>query len=58
MPFQICPFCGVPTEVPHTTQEGCIEALQEEIARVRDIVSHLRGTQEPEDLDSEEPEVV
>jgi uncharacterized Zn finger protein (UPF0148 family) len=35
-----CPFCGTVTEVPHETQEGCIEALQREIARVRDILEH------------------
>lgn len=35
-----CPFCGTVTDVPHETQEGCIEALQREIARVRDILEH------------------
>lgn len=30
-----CPFCGVETEVPHETQEGCIDALHAEIARMR-----------------------
>lgn len=35
-----CPFCGTVTDVPHETQEGCIQALQREIARVRDILEH------------------
>ena len=35
-----CPFCGTATDVPHETQQGCIEALQREIARVRDILEH------------------
>jgi hypothetical protein len=37
-----CPFCGVTTEVPHETQEGCIEALHHEIARVRQILESVR----------------
>lgn len=37
-----CPFCGVATDVPHETQEGCIEALQAEINRVREILQHVR----------------
>lgn len=35
-----CPFCGAVSDGPHKTQEGCIEALQREIARVRDILEH------------------
>jgi hypothetical protein len=41
-PLRACPFCGVATEVPHETQEGCIEALHEEIGRVRSILEHVR----------------
>jgi hypothetical protein len=37
-----CPFCGLGTDVPHETQEGCIEALHVEIARMRGILDHLR----------------
>jgi hypothetical protein len=36
-----CPFCGLAADVPHETQEGCIEALQAEISRVRGILNHL-----------------
>jgi hypothetical protein len=38
----ICPFCGVSTTVPHETQQGCIDALHVEIARMRGILDHLR----------------
>jgi len=37
-----CPFCGVATEVPHETQERCIEALHAEIHRLRCIVEKVR----------------
>ena len=35
-----CQFCGTATDVPHETQEACIAALQQEIARVRGILEH------------------
>lgn len=40
-----CPFCGIVVETPHETQQGCIDALQGEIARVRGILdsSQLPG---------------
>ena len=37
-----CRFCGVPTDVPHETQELCIAALQDEIARMRDMVTRVK----------------
>ena len=37
-----CPFCGVETEVPHDTQQACIQALQAEIVRVRSLLDHSR----------------
>lgn len=42
LPLRTCPFCGIATDVPHETQEGCIEALQAEIARVRGILQHVK----------------
>jgi len=36
-----CPFCGVVTPVPHESQQGCIEALHVEIARMRGILDHV-----------------
>ena len=35
-----CQFCGIATDVPHETQEACIEALHQEIARVRGILEN------------------
>jgi hypothetical protein len=40
MNVRSCPFCGLATDVPHETQNGCIEALQREISRVRDVLEH------------------
>ena len=42
-----CPFCGVVTETPHETQEECIEALHEEIARIRHVLSHVKSAEVP-----------
>jgi hypothetical protein len=42
VPPIVCPFCGVSTDVPHETQEGCIEALHAEIARVRELLVYVR----------------
>lgn len=44
-----CPFCGVVTDAPHNTQEGCIEALHEEISRMRQLLEQVRppGPREP-----------
>ena len=53
-----CPFCGVVTETPHVTQEGCIQALHAEIARMRDVLSHVQSVEVPqprEDSAEEEP---
>jgi hypothetical protein len=36
-----CPFCGASTGLPHESQEACIAALQEEIARTREIVARV-----------------
>ena len=37
----ICPFCGTASDVPHETQEACIEALRAEVARTREILEHV-----------------
>jgi hypothetical protein len=49
LPFaiRVCPFCGLATDVNHETQEGCIAALHEEIARMRGILAHLKPTGAP-----------
>ena len=61
-----CPFCGMMTEVPHDTQEACIHALQEEVARVRGILDSsqrpgddppgLKASRKEKEKDAEEPE--
>jgi len=42
-----CPFCGVDTATPHETQEGCIQALNAEIARVKAVLSHVQSAAVP-----------
>jgi hypothetical protein len=37
-----CPFCGASTDLPHESQEACIAALHEEIARTRELVSRVK----------------
>ena len=51
-----CPFCGVTTDVPHETQEACIEALQAEIARVRSVLSHVYSVAVPDPVNSDDDE--
>jgi hypothetical protein len=41
MKAMLCPFCGMATELPHESQEGCIAALHEEIARTRQILENV-----------------
>lgn len=40
----LCPFCGIVCDVPHETQEVCIDALHDEIDRTRRV---LRDVTEP-----------
>ena len=42
MKANACPFCGVVTEVPNDTQQGCIDALHAEIARMREVLETVR----------------
>jgi hypothetical protein len=37
----LCPFCGIVSDVPHETQQACIEALQSEIARTRKVLENV-----------------
>jgi hypothetical protein len=49
-----CPFCGLVTGVPHETQQGCIDALNEEIARVREVLEIIQpagASQPPREAD-------
>jgi hypothetical protein len=45
---QCCPFCGVVSDAPHETQEACIQALQGEIARMRELLESARSPWTPE----------
>jgi hypothetical protein len=59
MKVRSCPFCGLASEVPHETQNGCIEALQREISRVRDILDHstlILRAQPPRPAPEDDPE--
>jgi hypothetical protein len=42
-----CPFCGVFAETPHKTQEACIDALNVEIVRMRELLDQVRSRVNP-----------
>jgi hypothetical protein len=42
VPGAVCPFCGLSTALPHDTQQTCIEALHAEIARMKELLDHVR----------------
>jgi hypothetical protein len=48
--MSVCPFCGVMTEVPHETQQGCLDALSAEIARLKAVLDQVQSTHVPEPL--------
>ena len=50
-----CPFCGVPTDVPHETQALCIAALHGEIALMRAMVRRVKDPQRGRDSFPREP---
>ena len=53
----VCPFCGVITEMPHESQQICLEALAAEIARLRSILEHSASTAVPTPpAEDDEPE--
>ena len=43
----VCPFCGVATTVPHESQQGCLDALAGEIARLRAVLERVQSTRVP-----------
>jgi hypothetical protein len=45
MKSNTCPFCGVVTDIPHETQQGCIDALHAEINRMREILETVKQAQ-------------
>ena len=57
MTARVCPFCGIATDVPHESQEGCIAALHGEIARMRNVLDHAKsvGPEKPEPPEDRKP---
>jgi hypothetical protein len=49
-----CPFCGIVTEVPHQSQQACIDALHAEIDRVKLVVDCLQSAVVPLPAESSE----
>jgi hypothetical protein len=45
--MSVCPFCGLSTEIPHENQQGCLDALAAEIARLRSVLEHSESTAVP-----------
>ena len=54
MTAAVCPFCGMVSAHPHETQEGCINALQAEIARTRRILESVTEPLRPPKITIEE----
>jgi len=55
--MSLCPFCGVVTETPHESQQGCLAALAAEIARLRGVLDHVQSTKVPTPApDGDQPE--
>lgn len=57
MTFTVCPFCGVVSETPHDSQQACIEALQSEIERTRQVLTRVGDLSRPARRDVDEPRV-
>jgi hypothetical protein len=53
--MSLCPFCGVVTETPHESQQGCLAALAEEIARLRAVLDHVQSVHVPTPSDDDQP---
>ncbi len=50
----VCPFCGIVSDHSHETQAGCIEALQAEIIRTRQVLEHVTEPLRPPKITVEE----
>ena len=48
MKFTACPFCGVVSDSAHDSQQACIEALQSEIERTRQVLTRVGELSLPE----------
>jgi pyruvate/2-oxoglutarate/acetoin dehydrogenase E1 component len=58
MPFTVCPFCGVASEIPHDTQESCISALRAEIARAQSLLTRAAPPANAEPPRNQDPGTV
>lgn len=57
MKAAICPFCGIASEVPHETQQACIEALHTEIERTKKILENVTEPLPPASIaDEQDPQ--
>jgi len=54
--MSVCPFCGIVTDNPHVNQQGCLEALAAEIARLRAVLDHVQSTHVPPPPAVDEPD--
>lgn len=54
--MSLCPFCGVVTETPHESQQGCLAALSAEIGRMRAVLDQVHSTKVPGPPDDDQPD--
>jgi hypothetical protein len=50
MKAAVCPFCGIMSDAPHTSHEGCIAALQDEISRTKQVLEQVTEPLRPPTL--------
>ena len=50
-----CPFCGAMSDAPHHSQEACIEALNNEVRRMRALLERTRSTAVPVPSGEDDP---
>ena len=55
MKFTVCPFCGMVSESAHDSQQACIEALQSEIDRTRQVLTRVGELSLPEGPQTRNP---
>ena len=54
MKAEVCPFCGIVSDHRHETQEACIDALQAEITRTREVLERITEPLRPPKITIEE----
>lgn len=50
----VCPFCGIVSDDAHETQVACIQALQAEITRTRQVLERVTEPLRPPKIAIEE----